>query len=133
VVVGYAYWKSLRSPRWGILCGLLFGVALGTKHNAWLMPFFLVAHYLWMRRRDVLARRLPPVPLAFVSMLVLGPLVFLVSWPYLWPDPVGRTQAYVRRHLQHEHYNFEYLGINWNLPPRDTDLRLLRMTFPFVS
>jgi hypothetical protein len=133
VVVGFAYWKSLRSPRWGILCGVLYGIALGTKHNAWLMPFFLVAHYLWMRRRDFLARRLPPVPLAFVSMLVLGPIILLASWPHLWPDPINRTQAYIRRHLEHEHYNFEYLGINWNLPPKDLDLRLLRMTFPFVS
>ena len=48
--VGFGYWKSLRDPRWGIATGALFGVALGVKHNAWLIPFFLVAHYLWMRR-----------------------------------------------------------------------------------
>jgi hypothetical protein len=133
IVVGYAYWKSLRSPRWGILCGLLYGLALGTKHNAWLMPFFLVAHYVWMRRRDLLARRLPPVPLGLVSMLVLGLPVLLLIWPYLWPDPITRGIAYFKRHLEHEHYNFEYLGVNWNLPPKEWDLRLLRMTFPVVS
>ena len=71
--VGFAYWKSLRSPRWGIWAGVLFGIALGVKHNAWLMPFFLVCHYLWMRRGDLRARRLPRPPLAFVAMLVLGP------------------------------------------------------------
>ena len=32
------------------------GVALGTKHNAWLMPIFLAGHYLWMRRGDLLGR-----------------------------------------------------------------------------
>jgi hypothetical protein len=133
LVVGLAYWKSLRSPRWGILCGILYGVALGTKLNAWLMPFFLAAHYLWMRRGDLALRRIPRVPLAFVSMATLGPLVFFVSWPYLWPDPPTRARAYLRRHLEHEHYNFEYLGRNWNLPPTDWDLRLLRTTFPFVS
>src|SRR4030095_13978079 len=26
--VGFAYWKSLRSPRWGIAAGVLFGIAL---------------------------------------------------------------------------------------------------------
>ena len=49
--VGFAYWKSLRSTRWGIACGVVWGIALGTKHNAWFMPVFLAAHYLWMRRR----------------------------------------------------------------------------------
>lgn len=131
--VGFAYWKSLRSARWGILSGVVFGIALGVKHNAWLMPFFLAAHYVWMRRDDFRRRRLPPVPLAFVSMATLGPVVFLLHWPWLWHQPIVRTEAYLRRHLQHEHYNFEYLGRNWNLPPQDLDLKLLRATFPFVS
>jgi len=60
--VGFAYWKSLRSPRWGIIAGVLFGVSLGVKHNAWLMPIFLVGHYLWMRRGDLRARRFPRPP-----------------------------------------------------------------------
>jgi hypothetical protein len=132
--VGFAYWKSLRSARWGVASGVVFGVALGTKHNAWLMPIFLVGHYLWMRRDDILRRRrLPRVPLAFVSMAVLGPIIFFLHWPWLWPAPVARAQSYLNRHLQHEHYNFEYLGQNWNNPPTDTAHKLLRTTFPFVS
>ena len=133
VLVALAYWKSLRSPRWGILCGLVWGLALATKHNAWLMPFFLLAHYLWMRRRDFLRLRPPRIPLAFVSMATLGPIVLFVLWPWLWHAPVARTRGWVERHMQHEHYNFEYLGRNWNLPPTDTKLKLLRITFPFVS
>ncbi len=133
VVVGFAYWKSLRSARWGLLCGVLFGVALATKHNAWLMPIFLLGHYLWMRRGDLRKLRLPRVPLAFVSMATIGPLVFLMLWPWLWPAPVQRARDYVQRHLQHEHYHFEFLGINFGGPPKDTDLKLLRVTFPFVS
>jgi hypothetical protein len=132
IVLGYAYWRSLRSAKWGLLAGVAFGVALGVKHNAWLMPFFLGLHYLWMRRRDLLRFRLR-VPLAFVAIVVLGPLVFFLHWPKIWENPVGHTRWYLNRHLQHEHYNFEYLGRNWNLPPTDWDLRLLRMTFPFVS
>jgi hypothetical protein len=135
--VGYAYWKSLRSARWGILTGLVFGVALGTKHNAWLMPFFLAGHYAWMRRGDLLGvdgrRRLPRMPLAFVSMAVLGPLIFLMHWPWLWQAPLQRARTYVNRHLQHEHYNFEYLGRNWNAPVTEAPWKPLRMTAPFVE
>src|SRR5262249_5742254 len=93
--------------------------------------------YLWMRRGDLLGtngrRRLPRVPLAFVSMLVLGPLIFLLHWPWLWQAPIRRTQTYVNRHLQHEHYNFEYLGPNWNAPVTESRLKPLRMTAPFVE
>ena len=133
LLVGFAYWKSLRAPRWGILCGVFWGLAFATKLNAWLMPFFLGLHYLWMRRGDLKKRRLPRVPLAFVSMATIGPLVVFALWPYLWPAPIARVQGYFNRHLQHEHYNFEYLGLNWNLPAKDWDLKLLRATFPFVS
>jgi hypothetical protein len=135
--VGYAYWKSLRSPRWGVLSGVVFGIALGTKHNAWLMPIFLLGHYLWMRRGDLLGtngrRRVPRVPLAFASMLVIGPLVFFLHWPWLWQAPILRARTYVNRHLQHEHYNFEYLGRNWNAPVTDPRLKPLRITAPFVE
>jgi len=142
--VGFAYWKSLRDPRWGVATGAVFGVALGVKHNAWLMPFFLVGHYLWMRRGDLRGwlpsratprspRRVPRVPLAFVSMLVLGPIIFFLHWPWLWRAPITRTRAYIHRHLEHEHYNFEYLGLNWNNPPTTTRLKLIRATAPFVE
>jgi hypothetical protein len=142
--VGFAYWKSLRDPRWGIAAGVLFGVALGVKHNAWLMPFFLAGHYLWMRRDDLRSwlpsragtgrpRRIPRVPLAFLSMLVLGPVIFYAHWPWLWVAPAARTRAYLHRHLAHEHYNFEYLGLNWNNPPTTTARKILRATAPFVE
>jgi len=131
--VGFAYWKSLRSRRWGIAAGVLFGVSLGVKHNAWLMPIFLVGHYLWMRRGDLRARRFPRPPLAFVAMLVLGPIIFFAHWPWLWISPVTRTRMYINRHLQHEHYNFEYLGFNWNNPPTTTGRKLIRSTAPLVG
>ncbi len=133
VLVAFAYWKSLRSPRWGILCGVCWGLALAIKHNAWMFPIFLLAHYLWIRRGDLRRFRLPRVPLAFVSMATLGPIILLAVWPWLWHAPIDRTRGWIVRHTQHEHYNFEYLGRNWNLPPKDTGLKLLRVTFPFVS
>jgi hypothetical protein len=86
-----------------------------------------------MRRGDLRRLRLPRIPLAFLSMATLGPLVLFILWPWLWHAPVERTRAWVQRHMQHEHYNFEYLGRNWNLPPKEPRLKALRATFPFVS
>ncbi len=137
VAVGLCYWKALRSVRWALIAGVVFGIALGVKHNAWLMPIFLLGHYVWMRRHDLIGgrgrRRVPFVPLVFLSMAVLGPVVFFLHWPKLWIHPVLHTRWYVQRHTQHEHYNFEYLGRNWNNPPTEWDRKLVRMTFPFVS
>jgi hypothetical protein len=59
----------------------------------------------------------------------------LALWPWLWHAPIARSREWFLRHAQHEHYNFEYLGQNWNLPPElsQTSRWLLRTTFPFVS
>jgi 4-amino-4-deoxy-L-arabinose transferase-like glycosyltransferase len=37
VLVALAYWKSLRSPRWGILCGVFLGGGAG--HQAQRLAF----------------------------------------------------------------------------------------------
>jgi hypothetical protein len=56
-----------------------------------------------------------------------------MHWPWLWQAPLQRTRIYLNRHLQHEHYNFEYLGRNWNAPVTDRKLEPLRLTAPFVE
>jgi hypothetical protein len=56
-----------------------------------------------------------------------------MHWPWLWQAPLQRTRTYVKRHLDHEHYNFEYLGRNWNAPVTDPRLKPLRFTAPFVE
>jgi hypothetical protein len=56
-------------------------------------------------------------PLIFPAMFALGPLLLAALWPWLWFDTAAHATAWVRFHLQHVHYNFEYLGTNWNAPP----------------
>jgi hypothetical protein len=48
---------------------------------------------------------------------VIGPLVLFALWPWLWPAPFAHVAQWLRFHLNHVHYNFEYLGRNWNHPP----------------
>jgi Dolichyl-phosphate-mannose-protein mannosyltransferase len=48
--VVYLFWRAQQSTRAGLLCGVAFGLALATKHNALFLPFVLVPfalHAAW--------------------------------------------------------------------------------------
>jgi 4-amino-4-deoxy-L-arabinose transferase-like glycosyltransferase len=47
LLVVYAFWRALEDRRWGVLCGVFFGLALATKHNALFLPFVLGPFALW--------------------------------------------------------------------------------------
>ena len=121
----YCYWRSLGDRRYALWAGISLGLAFATKHNGFFPPFVILAHYLWMHRRTFLARIVPPIPPAFAYMIVVAPIVYFASWPWLWYDTVPRFREYLAFHLHHVYYNFEYLGTNYNKPP-------FPRTFPFV-
>jgi 4-amino-4-deoxy-L-arabinose transferase-like glycosyltransferase len=131
----FAYARSLRAPegrprvRAALLAGALFGAAVSTKHNAWFLPPLLLAHWVASSalalRRATWAERLQRVPLAFPAMALLGPLVLLAAWPWLWRDPVARFAEYARFHLHHENYSWLYLGRVLREPP-------FPVAYPFV-
>jgi 4-amino-4-deoxy-L-arabinose transferase-like glycosyltransferase len=119
LLVVYAYWRSLRSARWAVLTGLFFGLALATKLNAFFIPLFLAVHagaraFRGQKRVD---DSRPPVPLVFLAMATLGPLVFLAHWPYLWHHPIDRLGGYLAFHLHHEHYPVGYFETVLEQPP----------------
>ena len=125
LITAYVYSRSLASPRWSLaaLAGVAYGLLLDTKHNSWIFPFALVAHFLLTRGgavlADVRARRSPlrHLPLAWAGMLVLGPLVFYALWPWIWHDTLPRLREYVAFHTGHEFYNMEFLGRTYWKPP----------------
>jgi 4-amino-4-deoxy-L-arabinose transferase-like glycosyltransferase len=120
--VVYAYYRSLTQPSAAITTGVLFGLALLTKHNSWLLPITLSLHFglcaaleLYARRKGQPAR-LSLVPWGLLA-LALGPLLFYAGWPWLWHDTWARLRAYAVFHLHHEYYNMEYFGVNYFWPP----------------
>jgi hypothetical protein len=129
--VTYAYWRSLSERRWALWCGVLFGLALATKHNSWLLPGIFALHFAyargleWLRARRSGTAAPSLVPYWLVAMLVLGPPIFLMSWPWLWHDIGPRLHAYAAFHLHHEYYNMEYFGVNYFWPP-------FPVSYPFV-
>jgi 4-amino-4-deoxy-L-arabinose transferase-like glycosyltransferase len=128
--VTYAYWRSLASGAstrarvsWALVCGALFGLALLTKHNSWLLPGVFAIHFgltqliEWRVQRSGAARRASRVPFALLAMFVLGPAIFFAGWPFLWHDTWLRLDWYAAFHLKHEYYNMEYFGVNYFWPP----------------
>ncbi|HET7506246.1 MAG TPA: glycosyltransferase family 39 protein [Kofleriaceae bacterium] len=158
-----AYWRCLDGRRWPWQAGVVWGLALATKHTALLLPFALGVHHAIIgvtaarrasrsgtasgtasvtasvtasatasatasvtasvtasggaRRMLALARAAVAYRWrVIVSLAVLGPLTLFVLWPWLWFDPVHHVRDWLAFHTGHVHYNYEYLGRNWNAP-----------------
>ncbi|MBK7582582.1 MAG: glycosyltransferase family 39 protein [Myxococcales bacterium] len=118
----YAYFRSVTGGgwRWALFTGVLYGCLLNTKHNSWLLPPALIAHFviargegLWRELRTGTVR----APLALLAMAVIGPVVFYSTWPWIWHDTGRRLAAYVAFHTGHEYYNMEFLGRTYWKPP----------------
>lgn len=127
--VMYAYWRSYESKRWAIATGLLWGLALSTKLNAFFLPIVMLGHWAvahwssWgVSKRGL---RIPPFPRAFWAMAVLGPVLFYLLWPRHWFDTSARIQWYMNFHLKHVHYFVYYFGQNVQQPP-------LPISYPWV-
>ena len=147
----YVYWRAEKrahaastikeSVGPALLAGLVFGLTLETKHNAWMLPAVFVVHAIFVygrpgedsakgpgpgeeaaekktdeSGRDEKKSRLP-LPLSLVAMATIGPAVFVGLWPWIWHDTVPRIQEYVNFHLHHEYYNIEFLGRTYFGPP----------------
>jgi len=130
-LVTYCYWRSLENPRWAIWTGIAFGLALATKHNAWILPGVFLIHWLWTvwgevrHRRRGLPRRVGLVPWWLVAMVAFGPAIFIGSWPWLWNETLPRIDEYCAFHVNHDYYNMAYFGVNYFYPP-------FPVSFPWV-
>lgn len=136
----YAYWRAHTTRRlWRIvLAGVVFGLALDTKHNTWMLPAVVVPHALFAERRSILAGLKAGrvvVPATLVSMAIIGPLVLVLLWPYLWHDTFARLQWWFEFHMNHVYYQMEFLGRNyWDAPsPRGYLPVMVLATVPTVT
>ena len=143
-LTAYAFWRSRQSWLWAILSGFVFGLALLTKLNAPFAVIPIVAFVLLERWRDFSIHsdatghkrglRLPRIPLSLLSMLLVGPLVFVALWPHLWFDTFKRIGAYIAFHLHHYAIYLYYLGRIFNKPfaPWHTPFVQFWITTPLV-
>ncbi|MEO6421092.1 MAG: glycosyltransferase family 39 protein, partial [Polyangiaceae bacterium] len=111
----YVYWRSTQKGGlgWALLAGIVYGLTLETKHNAWILPAVFIPHALFVHGKSM-GRHLRlgrlQLPANLVAMATVGPLVFYVLWPWMWNDTGARLQDYLNFHLHHEYYNIEFLG-----------------------
>lgn len=119
----YVYWRAEKEGGlgWALLAGLVYGLTLETKHNAWMLPAVFLPHALVVHgqaisRHAARSSRIP-IPTSLVAMATIGPAVFLLLWPWLWNDTLPRIQEYVSFHVHHEYYNIEFLGQTYFGPP----------------
>jgi len=110
----YVYWRSQAEGGllWAIAAGIVFGLTLDTKHNAWILPFVLVPHALFIHRRALLGQLRAgrfSVPAALVAMATIGPLLWYTLWPWMWNDTIPRVQEWFAFHMNHVYYNMEFL------------------------
>jgi hypothetical protein len=113
---------ALRRGRWwrALLFAVVFGLLLDTKHNAWLLPPLLMAHWglvtlMGLNTRPGWSGWRLPIPLLLA--LLVSPLILAALWPWLWFDTAGRVGQWWRFHSQHVYYNMEFLGRTWWKPP----------------
>ncbi len=125
-----AYWRWRHTLAGALAVGVVFGLAAAVKHNVLPVPALLLAHWWLTQGRAPAgdARRgltLPAIPVVFLSLAIVSPLVFFAHWPWLWPAPLTRWGSYIGYHLQHEHYPILYFKDLLTAPP-------FPMSFPFV-
>lgn len=143
-----AYYRALAARRWVWVLGVCFGLALATKHNALMLPAVMGCHYAWIAARRYatsgrfgarlrgFARGLMAVrPSILVALVAVGPLVLIAVWPWLWFDTLAHLRDWIAFHLRHVHYNFEYLGENWNASPYPWHVPIVTtvLTVPVVT
>ncbi len=127
----YAFWKSERAGfRWAVITGVLWGLALLVKLNAFFLPVTLGLYWLLtvrgrLRRVQRLPFPVPAIPLAFYAKVLIGPLMHYLLWPILWYHPVENIGRYLAFHMKHDHYYQSYFGQALQTPP-------FPIAFPYV-
>ncbi|MCX7918888.1 MAG: glycosyltransferase family 39 protein [bacterium] len=112
----FCFYKGLASTgndqqrwKWSVITGLIWGIGLATKINVLFLPIPL---FLWAQ----LYRRKEYGTNAF-CMLFISPIVFFLTWPWLWFDTKHRIMEYLFFYAQHKFTTVYYFGKMYLLVP----------------
>jgi 4-amino-4-deoxy-L-arabinose transferase-like glycosyltransferase len=107
----YVFWKTIdrKGWAWGVLCGLVWGVAVAVKLNGVFVFFSILIWVLIFRRTWRSIIRL-------VVMGLTALVTFFIAWPWLYHDTWARVLGYINFHVNHYKIGTWYLG-QFYLPP----------------
>ena len=112
-VTTFLFWKTLERKHWtwGLLLGLVWGLALATKVNAVFVPVTLGIWLICFRRELRLFLRLIIMGLTAIP-------VFIAIWPWLYTHTIERLTTYIG-FVTSEHWQIGqfYLGKFYMPPP----------------
>jgi len=121
-----AFHQTARTDswRWAVATGVLFGLALLTKFNAWFLPpILLVLSLLFVRR--AIAK--------WIVMVVVGLAVFFAGWPWLWHDTLARLWANIAFYRAHYPVDVYYLGHTYHYAPWHYPFVMTLFTMPLLT
>lgn len=75
-----------------IASGVIWGFALGTKANAWFIPFVVIIFVLARGIAAPWKGREMRLGVAVVAAAAVGIIVMIASWPWMWPAPFARLR-----------------------------------------
>ena len=119
VIVTYVFWRTKESARFRhtLLLGIVYGLAIATKVNA---VFILPTLFLWA----LIFRRKSYILIRLVLAALIGVLLFVGIWPWLYYNTVNRLRDYLTFFtVSHERIAQYFLGRTLTPPP---------WNFPFV-
>ena len=109
----YIYWRSEQqyTAAWAIAAGVVYGLTLETKHNAWILPAVFLAHAAVIHGKRFVKQKRPCASLwNLISMATIGPLVFYALWPWIWNDTQSRVEFWFNFHTKHEFLQYRVFG-----------------------
>lgn len=91
----FSTWKAFteKNWRWLILLGIFLGLALGTKFNILFLPLVLIPWLTVFTINNRFSIHKYKFDLGGIIAPVACLILFVGSWPYLWPDPINRIKG----------------------------------------
>ncbi len=111
VLTTLCFVKGIESKRWAGVTGMVLGLALLTKIQLVFLPPALLLWGALYHRKKVLPN--------LIAMAAIAPLVFVIGWPWLYANPIGRLIQYAHDLTQRAPVPLYYLGklYNWEGHP----------------
>ncbi len=102
----FTFWQGIRkkSWRWMITSGIFFGLALGTKFNVLfiifvILPWIAATIFNQIKRSfsmKMFIHKKWKIIVATIFVPIIGFIIFLCTWPYLWADPLAHIGKVVK-------------------------------------